>query len=195
MFSSSLNIGYTTEMLGFHAFMRTILDLLLKPAIDCFAVDYTFNAISTKIVAKHRVACHGMFRPEMVNRGGVDDEHRGMRFPICLKHRPSSRNYAFPSISDRTGSAGVGAHQMRATHETRCHAPVGKTVKLGRTSPDKNAIVWSRLLRDLPNSGEEIERLRSQNKGNKEKTCHWKHGCSDDGCSDQLPTLLRRTLL
>src|SRR5215472_9876690 len=118
-----------------------------------------------------------------------------MRFPVRPKHLPSPRNQAFPFVLFFARPAGVCAHQMCATYETRRHPPVGKTVELRGTSPDKDTIIRCGLLDDMLNNRKKIERLRSHYEGRDEKTYRWHGSPTDNACPDPLPVPLRRTSL
>src|SRR5215471_10530634 len=112
MFSSSLNIGYTTEMLGLLVVMHAVPDPPLKPTIDYCAIDHALHSIVGEVVAKHGISRHRMRFPEVTQRCRVDNEHRGMCFPICLKHLPHPRKQTLPFVCHLTRPAGVGANQM-----------------------------------------------------------------------------------
>ena len=110
-----------------------------------------------------------------------------MRLPVRLEHLPTFRNHALPSISHLTRPAGIGADQVCATYETRRHPPVGETVELRATSPDKDTIVRSRLIDDLLNNREKIECLRSHYKSPHEKTYCRQSSRSNNAYSDPSP--------
>src|SRR5262249_1872188 len=135
MFSSSLNTGYTTEMLGLLVVIRAVSIPVSKPTVDCYAIDHGFHAISGKVGAKHWVSRHGMRRPVRIPRRQIDDKRRGMRFPVRPKHLPTPGNHALRSIFNLAGPVGVDASQMCAARETRRHPPPGKTVQIRGTSP------------------------------------------------------------
>src|SRR5262249_21616077 len=149
-----------------------------------------FHTISGKVRSKHGIPSHGVRFPGVSQRRRVDDKHRKMRFPVCLKHLPSSRNQAFPFVCFVARPAGIRANQMRAAHETRRHPPARKTVELRQTSPDKDTIVRVRLLDDTLNNREKIQRLRAHYKGIDEKTYRWQGHCTHNACSDPSPARL-----
>src|SRR5207247_11455138 len=90
--------------------MRAVSLPVSKPTINCFAIDHALHTISGKVGAKHGISRHGMRRPELVHRRHVDDERRGMRFPVCLKPRPNPWDQALRLSSHLTRPLGVDAN-------------------------------------------------------------------------------------
>src|SRR5262249_1749397 len=195
MFSSSLNTGYTTEMLGLLVVIRAVSIPVSKPTVDCYAIDHGFHAISGKVGAKHWVSRHGMRRPVRIPRRQIDDKRRGMRFPVRPKHLPTPGNHALRSIFNLAGPVGVDASQMCAARETRRHPPAGKTVQIRGTSPDKDTIVRARPRNDLLNNREKIEILPPRRERHSEKGYRRQGRRTNNACSDPSPARLRRTLL
>src|SRR5206468_2078947 len=182
-------------MLGLLVVMRAVSIPVSKPTINCFAIDHRLYAIFPEEGTKHGISRHGMRCPELVHRRHVDDERRGVRFPVCLRHLPSSRNQALPFVCFLARPAGVSANQMCAAHETRRHPPAGKAVELRGTSPDKYTIVRGRLFDDVLNNRKKIERLRSHYEGPDEKTYRRQGRRNNNARSDPSPVRLRRTSL
>src|SRR5436309_5438137 len=195
MFSSSLNTGYTTEMLGLLVVMRAVSDPPLKPTIDCCAIDHALHAISGKVCTKHGISRHRMRRPVRNHRRQVDYKGWGMRFPVPPKHLPTPRNHTLRSIFNLARPGGVGANQMGAADETRRHSPAGKAVELRASSPDKDTIVRGRFLDDVLNNRQKIEILHPRRERHSEKTCRRQSDRTNNACSDPSPAWLRRTSL
>src|SRR4029077_11398188 len=195
MFSSSLNIGYTTEMLGLLVVMGVVSIPVSKPTINCFAVDHRLHAISGKVCTKHGISRHRTRRPVRNHRRQVDYKRWGMRFPVPPKHLPTPRNHALRSIFNLARPGGVGANQVCAADETRRHSPAGKTVELRGTSPDKDTIVRGRFLDDVLNNREKIEILHPRRERHSEKAYRRQSGRTNNACSHPSPAWLRKTSL
>src|ERR1700756_3820804 len=187
MFSSSLNTGYTTEMLGLLVVIRTVSIPVSKPTIDCRAIDHGLPSISWKVCTKHRVSRHRMRRPVRNHRRQVDYKRWGMRFPVRPKHLPTPRNHALRSIFDLARPGRVGSNQMCAADETRRHSPAGKTVELRGTSPDKDTIIRGRFLDDVLNNREKIELLYPRRERHGEKAYRRQSRRTNNACSDPSP--------
>ena len=128
-----------------------------------------------------------------VHSRDIDDERRRVRFPVRLKHLPTSRNHALPSIFNLARPAGIGANQMRAAHKARRKTTSRETVESRTTSPDKNAIGRACPLDDTLGQSEENRAscLRNPNAMIK-KTSDRDGGSADDTYSHTSPLLLRR---
>ena len=97
--------------------------------------------------------------PVRNHRRHVDNERRGMRFPVRLKHLPTSRNHALPSIFNLAGPPGINADQMRAANKTRRKTTSRETVESRVASPDKDTS-FGLVLSTIPGqSGEKYQRV------------------------------------
>src|SRR5215469_2365959 len=99
-------------MLGLLVVMRAVPDPPLKPTIDYCAIDRARHSIIGEVLAKHGISRHRVRFPEVAQPRRVDNEHRGMCFPVCLKHLPSARQKALAFVCFLTRSTSVGTDQM-----------------------------------------------------------------------------------